>query len=173
MQRNQLIEKGDYVSLCSLRCERLELYIQERIKTNMKRLSKEKKLTLEEVRNAEIFYIVTGTEEKKNEQGDKELYIKIGIGDDVTSIPAITTLWLYRKETLVDSYSRLPCSNVFISIVNHSNFINKKWLMKYSIIRASVHDSPSMIIPYHMMKTKAWKSTVAFHKKRRQEETEN
>lgn len=163
MERKQLIEKGDYVSLADSRYP-LEPFVKERIETNMKRLSEERNLPLEKVKRAHIIYIVAGTEEKLNEQGEKELYMKIGIGDEITSVPAIATLWLYPKESI---NSTLPCSTVFISFLNHSNFINKKWLMKYSIIRARVHDAPSMIIPYHMMKTPAWKSTVAFYKQRR------
>lgn len=167
MKRTQLIEKGDYVSIDTSRFP-LEPFVQERINANMKRLSKERKLTLEEIKCAEIFYIVAGTEEKKNSYGDKELYMKIGIGDDITSVPAKSTIWLYRKETLNNS-PRLPCANVFVSFLNESNFIKKRWLLPKSIIRAQVHDMHSMIIPYHMMKDKNWKDTVAFHKRLRKE----
>jgi len=162
MKRTQLIEKGDYVEICNWRCE-FEPLVKERLEANYKRLSKERNLTLDVVKQADIFYIVTGTEEKKNKYGDKEFYIKIGIGDDITSVPAISVHKLHRKEMLD---SKLACSVTIISFLNYSNFINKRWLLTHSIMRSQVHDSYSMVIPYHMMKTENWKSIVSFYKKR-------
>ena len=172
MIRKQLIEKGDFVCIDANRFPSLmEPIVLEKLEANYQRLSKEKDLSLQEVRNAShIFYVVGGTEERKNEYGDKELYISIGIGDELVSVPACITTWLYRQENIGDTS---PASTVFITFLNRSNFIKRRWFIGRSFFHSRVHDSWSLVIPYHMMKSKSWKGSVEFRRKLWKEKLEN
>lgn len=160
MKRTQIIDKGDYVSLDISRFP-LEQSILDSIEKNMIRLSKEKKLDIEIVRQANIYYFVAGTEVKKNRNGERELHLLIGIGVEKVSVPASSVIRLYQQEM---HSSRLPCSTTIVSFLCYSNFIRNRWILPRSIKSTRVHDDYSLLIPYHMMNTPEWRGSVRFRR---------